>query len=621
MAALALMVLVFWGWAAWMPAPAAGSWWGTRFFAASAAIMLAMFVFDVIAGLGLPFAAWAVAAVAVAGVVPAFRGVRTHGLGDLAVSPALLLPVLGLGMAALRGGILYEPLAFDELTHWALWPRMAIAGGHIAGPHIELGRVGAYAPGWLLLQTLPNLVLGRFSETHSAGIQFLLHVGLLGLVHDAVLHVLRGRHIPVRTSRYLAWAVVLAVLGAEATWRLVPTNLLIEKPQVYTLSACLLLGVLGLDGRGISQWRLHLLLGLAFAGTYLMKVADLPVGASLVVLWLGTLAGETGTRGLRVAAAQRLALMLGPALGCYVAWGVTSAGISDCLANPVLVVSAIADGQFYGEAWDLFDRLFSAIGSYLLSFKLPLTILALAGIASCLHDRRGRWLLVALLAFLVPYFAALYAYHLACFGEYYAANLNSWDRFTRVPLRVVHFFGLVLPAMIWLPRFAGLFRLLPMRAALLAVIGLAGVWQLRQVFSSFEAMATRFNETVEQREVVRRVRGEAEAISALVAQMPDLGHRVAMVAQGSVGYEYVIGQYEAYGRWRMAIGWGFAGREALRSHLIGASLVWPLAVDAATAPELLARITDAVCRDALIRHFLVPRSDGTYACLPKPGAG
>lgn len=625
MSALILCWLVLFGLSGLVPDRGDGrdDWLGARAFTAFALLVIAVYLLQIALGVALRPAALAICAVAALGWIrhaAAWRLRRPDWR-----HPIFVLPVAVLAAATIRGGMAYEPLAFDELHNWLGWMRQAVAFGFVDHPGI-LNSIVGYPPGWPIILAFPNLLLGGIEEGRSTAMFVLMHAALLGLLYDVVKTALiegGGRNGPAGLG---AWAVVLAALGVEATWKLVPTNLLVEEPQTYCLAACVLL-TLAAGRHGVSPVRAGWMTGCAAALGYLIKVSQLAFMGPLLLLWLMPLWNRRG---------ERSAVLWGifgvlavPAL----VWGVwvTKGSVQGCLSDPVAALRGLAgDGASAERAADLWRRFSAAEIDYVRSYKFPLTLAAVLGLAVGSASRRLVLVPLALLAYFTLYFGALYVYHLDCFGDYYFKVLNSIDRFTRVPLRLMHLLGLVLPVLALAPRWAAMTDRPWMVRSAAAFVVLAGLWQVRQIDASLHSVATRWDATPDQVETVRSTRRAAQSLAALTEVRPELGRDVVQVVQGGQGYEYVIGQYYGLGRFRIRPHWSWGPEptnvwmqetdaEQMKTRLLSASAVWPVAVDSWMRGILAPLVDEGECREHPERFFLVPNPPTErLSCLARP---
>ncbi|KIL98730.1 hypothetical protein CCC_02180 [Paramagnetospirillum magnetotacticum MS-1] len=556
-----------------------GDWLGARVFSGFCLLLLLVYFGHLVLGLTLPVAAGVSAGMAGLGLTR----LVLRGFGkdrSILVHPVVLMPLAGMVILVIRG-LDYQPLAWDELTNWLAWTRQAALKGRLLGDDIRHGVLG-YTPGWTIALAYPNLLFGGFIESRSAMVPFVMHVALCGLIHDIAMRLRLLLGVSRVSARLGAWVLVLGLLGVEAMWRLAPTNLLIEKPQIYTLTAALLLGLLILEDAA-DRMRAGLHLGLVIAGGYLIKVSMLAFVAPLLVL-LGWAALRSAGQG-RSRIAVMFGLALVPTILVYGVWRSVGA-VQGCMSDPLaLLPGLLAGGDGSVRMTDLFLRLFGTILAYVAEFKLPLTLVAAGGVAVAAFNARQRPLIIAFALYLLLYFGALYVYHLDCFGEFYFKNLNSPDRFTRVPLRTFHAAGLVLLFFALHPVEVRLHRwTLPILAAVL------GVWGVYRLDMSIRSMTERFEAAGEQVTTVRTMRGWTEAVAARVLLHPEQGRDVQIIAQGSDGYEVMIMTYFAAGRFIVHGSHSFgeapinvwmskASPDTFRRRIMESSLVVPVHLD------------------------------------------
>lgn len=616
--------LVVLGLGAWFPRLTPESaWLGARTLGGYASLIGCTFLLHTLGGVGLRTGATIVAAVAAVGLV------RLVVLERLAprdgLHPVFLFFLIGIAVIAVHG-LTYQPVAWDELSSWLYLARHITRLDSLTTPGFD----ATYGPGWLIALAFPSLVSGSFAVEKAALVPFVMHVALLGLAFDAFRALAKLRGVQDGPATLAAWVLVLAWLTAEATWRLVPTNLLIEKPQIYFLTGCLLLALVMLEGA--ARWvPASLQLGVLLAGGYLIKVSMLAFAGPAVLLWAwaGWRHASAEPRPWSDAGRARslytgLAATIVPLGLVYLVWR-TVGSAQSCLADPLqMIVTAVESGETVDRALDLGYRLFSWIGDYLLTYKLPLTLLAVAGFATMTANSRQRPLVFAFALYLTAYFGALYVYHLFCFGSYYFEVLNSPDRFTRVPLRVLHAIGLFVLALGVIGASARLSAGRLGHVAMAGMVVLLGAWQIWQVERSLRSMATRFD-APGQAEIVLSVRREAEMIARVMAPGDD--REVLLLAQGSDGYHYVITWFFADDRYRISpqASWGETPRNAwmikatpeeFRLRARSAAMVWPLELDEWIVAVLKPAMDNPRCLEDGA-NYLVPDGE-TFRCRPKP---
>ncbi|MEO5372928.1 MAG: hypothetical protein H7840_01475 [Alphaproteobacteria bacterium] len=616
---------------------ARGAWLGLRFFAAFAVVTVVLYLANPLLGLTVTAGAWAVVALAGLGVVHAIVR-RERPSAEAWIHPVVLLPA-GAALVALgHGPIDYLPVSWDEFSNWLGWSKQIFVTDRHWTPAMAVGQLG-YTPGWALLMVFPDVLLGRFREVYSASLQFLMHVGVLGMAFDLLRARLTQGGVTARWSAALAWLFALGVLAVEATWRLYPTLQLIEKPQIYAIAAAILTAIAAADGPDTNRDRLAGYLGLFLAFGYLLKMAMLTVVPSAALLAL-VLVGGGGGWG-RVA--LRLALGLGPLGLAAVSWRLVSPETGGCMTNPLQLLTAGDSAALARALTDgpmLAERYFGAIGAYLVAFKPWLTIIAVLGLAAAVVERSLAWVVAALAVFIAGYFGMLYLYHLFCFGY---EELNSIPRFTRVPLRLVHLFGLLLPALLAARHAGALARRLPPRAiaaapvlVAVAVVTLAAV-QARAVSRSLADITTRVEQTPDLVRTIADVRRDSAALSALLRGRGMVGATTTLIDQNGDGLHANVARYYAISEVRgdpvfvfqvqPGHSWGGASANqwmattsslALRDLLLSRGVLWPVRLDDWIRPVLDGVVQNPGCAADLTTVFLVHIRPFPFECVPRP---
>ncbi len=167
---------------------------GLRLAVGYAAMIILLYILDVVAGVEIGPALWIVGAIAGAGL--GFRSWACRWRPDwraIARHPASVLLVAG-GVAILaNGGIGYLPVGHDEFSHWLGNPLRINAYGGWSAARDTLHLAG-YPPGWPLLLALPWQPFAEVDLGASAAAPFVLHVAAIALVFDLVVFLIR-RHL------------------------------------------------------------------------------------------------------------------------------------------------------------------------------------------------------------------------------------------------------------------------------------------------------------------------------------------------------------------------------------------------------------------------------------------
>lgn len=635
----------------WLPAAPAG----VRLIVGGAAIPLTLFFGNFVLGARLSVVAYAMAAAAALGLVvrlrPAARTIRWSGL---AAHPVVVLPVLFVAVTLVSGYHGYAIFLGDEFSNWLYWTKEAWLRDTVLHPAMKW-RGFAYTQGWPTALALPQLFHADFDLGRALVVAFLWHVAAIGVVYDMLVRAFHGRCGLDRTpAAALAWTMILALLAIEATWTLAPQNLLIERPQIYMLAG--ILGVAGLaaleDGASRS---LALAAGVLMATAYLLKVTTMGFMPALVLISLAP--AFRGSRGWWIedrAEARRLATVLacvlGPPLLTYAAWRLWLPfdPPRGCVASP-LNVFQVADAVGGPEA-GVGARFLDRLGDYLAGFKLPLTLVAGAGIVAGLRDRRLFAVAAPLALYAVVYLASLYILYAVCFQGYERETFASLQRYVRVPLRLIHLFGPLLLVLAVMPWLAGswetVFRTLPgrqsIRMAGAIFIAVLLAYQARALDDALRNAALRDRETPDTVRNHEHLKAEAMQLRALIGRLDLKSPRVAIIAQGGVGDALNVARYWSLGDrrgggphyYRVAppYSWGpvkanlwmTASRPAaVRAHLAGFDLIWPYRTDAWMVSILGDLVDDADCATRAQRYFLVATGgpNRSMRCVAKLGRG
>ena len=472
----------------------------------------------------------------------------------------------------------------------------------------------AYPPGLPLGMLAVQAWFDRFDEMRLLAVQTAWHTGLLALAWEMVRQ--RVARISTLPPVVIAWAVILLLLAAEASWTLVPQLLQAEKPQVYFLtSAFLLLMMARLDQE--ESVAAMLAAGLCLTGAYLIKTTVMAaVPAFLVIAMI------EGWRRRRVAPA--IAMLL-PMAAVWLGWKVLAPAVAGCAAGPEAIFTGIGLEETPAQ---LAARFLPAVGAYLAGFKPVVSLLAVTGLALGLRNRALRLPLGGLLAYVAVYMVGLYVMYLLCILGYEGQILASLQRYVRLLLRVAHGLGLILLALELLP----LLRrplVLPPRWVVPAAFLLLGLWQIHAIGRSLDNLHDRRHED-DWRQTVLAIRDGAQALRRRLPAT-DQPPQVVLVAQGSQGGERVMARYEELAdrrggplrHWRTAIQfsrgpvatneWMRSGGEAeALAELAAADVLWLVRLDGWVTTVLRRLPLEGGCEP--VQGIVLIRRDGRYSC-------
>ncbi len=412
-------------------------------FAVGAAIPLTVYpALHLYLGASLTIAAYLVTAAAIAGLVIWARGVSRAEVRAFALHPVVVLPVLaGLVVAVGGGGDLdYLPYTTDEFANWIGQAQDIYMAGELRDMRNTINHPG-YTPGYRLMMAFPWFFFDTLDFGSSATAPLILHVAAIGILYDFTSRAI-DKVIPNGDPFHqpILWVFVLLLTAAEGMGRLWSYTLLIEPPQIYVgvilLGLFLILNDARMKAAHVGWW---LAIGLVAGAGYFVKSAGLlmVIAAAMAVLLFEWRAGRL----ISTQSLIKVLLTVGPGVLLKVAW---SQGIetTSCLSAPLSVLTGTGGNRAGLEIWDVLAvRFVDQTGMYILTYKWPVTLVAVAGWAYALW--RGQWLALSVWTlFAGAYLLAIYVFHLVCFGPYYFETLNSIPRFTRVPLQMLQSIGL-----------------------------------------------------------------------------------------------------------------------------------------------------------------------------------
>ena len=619
---------------------------GVRFTLGYATMVISVYVAHILFRVPLGVTVAGLAVLTMAGFILALR--RRLDWSDWPKwlsHPALLLIILGGAAIVVNGDIGYLPYGHDEFTHWLATPRLIHMSGNWAAVMSSLN-LPFYTPGWQLTLLLPWQLSGKEDLGLSAAAPFVLHVTVIALMYDFVVFQLRRRiDMPHIMSILAAWAFVLLFLTAEGMGRLWTYTLLIEQPQIYSYTTVLFL-IYVAEMTGQDRKPLYAVAGTVLASAYLYKVAALIFIPAVIGLSCILYFGHTKNRSDRIKdSLLTAALLAGPILIAAMTWSM-AVDANNC--SPFSLSPAQMD-QALSLDWEgLASRFSSAIGSYVIGYKLVLTLAACLGVAAAVFRGNYRTTMVLVLLSAI-YFLLLYLYHLTCFGPYYFEILNSIPRFTRVPLQMFHALGLVMlvdvaldyaaspKGIIW-DKINRLWRSRWMAAGLVILIVILGVWQGRQANRSVVDMTTRAYQNIDMRIV--EMRTAARRIESLRGTTLSKKPVLMIISQGrdnavssyaqffSIGYSE--GQVDPHFTVSGAVSWSpepsnvwqsKASIEDVTRQLSKADIIWPINLDPWIMKPLGRLVTDTTCLNALPNKALVRDADDgnviRFRCIQK----
>tara|TARA_Y100001936_G_scaffold253725_1_gene320410 strand:- start:23598 stop:25559 length:1962 start_codon:yes stop_codon:yes gene_type:complete len=611
------------------------------------AILTVLGFLMLLAGLAMVTILQILVLLAVTGIVLRLRAIHWRPSWAILLShPTFIFLIIGFVVVILRPELDYLPVGQDEFSHWLSNPLRLNAEETWQEAHGSFNLRG-YLPGWPFLLALPWQLRGISDLGISATAPFVFCVAVTALVYDIVTGLVRKEgHLHPIPAGLIGWTFILLFTAAQAMGPLWSKTLLIEAPQIYCGVAFLLL----IYASELShEYHRHFegAAGTVLAACYLIKSAAILFipGIALVCLLILFRGGSSRLSRLRSVVATG-ALLMGPTAAIAAIWALDT-NISGCMYRPLETLSAEALVTASNYDWsDLANRFFGAIVDYTLSYKLILTLASIVGLIGTVLSGRHRTPIL-LVTTATVYFAALYWFHLTCFGEYYFNELNSIPRFTRVILWTLHAVGLVM--LIDVTLFAirrgwgsmALAVLSTRRDWLIAVccsLFVLGGSQVVQVWESVEQITTRRGQPIDPR--IAQSKQSAETIELLIGKQLPKQPKLLILSQGLDTSVISHAEFFALGRRRgdtiprysiiNEVSWAPTPKNIwqiksdatrFRQTLARADIIWPMVVDKWLVSVLASDVSDQDCIKDLTRHYIIRRqnSDGKsqFRCFVK----
>lgn len=586
--------------------PGAGA--GVRACVGIALLSIAVLVGHTVVGLPLAPVAWGLAGLGLAGL-------RRRAVVPADVLHPLFVFTAALTLAALvRGGVTYVPWGDDEFINWLTPAKQLFLARWRFSPNILFSNP-SYPPAWPVLLALPSVLAGNFSQDMAGIVPFVLHVAFLGLLFDAVRS---------RVNHLHAWTFVLFALSVEISWRLLPLNLLSEQPQVYTEGAVFVLLLWAASARAEERRGLLVAAGLMAAQGYLIKSAGIVVvpALALAAVW-PLLAGWREWRRHLVAATRDLVVVIAPLAVVYLVWARMAPGAS-CSTSLSSYLSLKGAADLLADKGGALSEYVRAVAAYYSSYKVPLTLVALAGLGLGLIRRAVRAAVVAALAYFVLYLGALFWSYQTC-PENFNYYLSSLQRYILVPLRVLHILGLTVLFVELVPRLAGRRHLTAMVVVSLSLAGWLA-WRLSRDLAEIErrtngrAFAAIDGMLDASEPALRRALGTMEG-KARVLQLAEFAYPYPLYPT----HHYLLnpdGQTLPF-EYCLAVGEGgpiqLAGLKcpfsSLEEALAGADILWPLSIPPHMA-DTIRPFLDPSCPADPSGMVLTRRFAARFTCDP-----
>ena len=263
-------------------------------------------------------------------------------------------------------------------------------------------------------------------------------------------------------------------------------------------------------------------------------------------------------------------------------------------------------------------------------------------ICICLKWASVRWFVLAIVVFLFFYLVTIHSAYTLCFPPFGEQGLQSFQRYYRPNLRLLHFIAPILGFYMFtagLRHYPAIRRLVFAKSSL-AICGLYILFAIGQqahsLSMSLEDTRTRNSYESYITRAIVTMRREAQEISAIIQRRQLRTPSISMVAQYGYHVEVELAQYfgikshrsefPLHYRIQRPYSWGASqlnlftkvtSQAMLQKYWSGFSLIWPVRTDEWTRLVLATLVDGENCEKDPEAYFLLNRGDGTFECVPK----
>jgi hypothetical protein len=622
-----------------------GAGYGFAFFLGCVCLPLILFLGNTIVGIPLLWVTWAIIIFAASGYVrfiyqlnkvgnPNWRNILPH---PLFVFTGILL-IFGTVMNYTP----YLPWSFDEFSTWGSWAKQIfVADTFWREDMVNIYRT--YPKGWPMVVAFAQFPFTTYEEYRGIALLGLFHIAVLALFYDVIRLILeRDSNCSQTASSFISWTIILLLVSAEASWKLLPPSLLIERPVMYWSLGLFAVSLLAWNSEKYQPFVLFGIgLTLASALTLKTPTSSLAIPVSIIgfVYWkrqikLGTLASST------LSLARIMIYLFLPFLITAGLW------IAHSTNDKVPIGFEIYFDQ------EIFDRFLSltlllknAFVEYLSLYKPPLTGFGLIGLISAFWFPQQRVVAIALLTYVAIGWLGIWPlYMFNIFGNE-VEPLPSFQRYVRLPLRMIHYFGLAFLAVnlfhFFQSKNLAFIKLLFKEKIMIGVCSFAIIFlisfQLWTVKQSYLDMGLRvFGSTTTdlmRADNIRKFRIQSESLKKIIRTLNLSIPEILLISQGGDGFAQRMARYFSIGNlrndnlhiYRVSKRWSWGKEkknqwmqkisdENFRKIISQAKLVWPYNLDPWSTNILSSLIDDKNCRRKLTNYFLV-KINNKFQCF------
>jgi hypothetical protein len=495
-----------------------------------------------------------------------------------------------------------------------------------------------YPKSWPMTVAFAQLPFEKYDEFRGIAFLAIFHVAILAIFFDLIKLVLeRESGISQKLSFVISWLIILFLISIEASWELLPPSLLIERAVMYWSIGLFTLGFFAWYSKN-SQMQYLMSMGIILASAMGLKTPtmSLAIPAALIgLLYWKSQFSEAQSSVSKISLIKIAACLLLPLAIILTMW------ISHTSQQSIKVGLDINfDETFIERFFNLSALLKEAFTNYLVSFKSPLTGAGIIGLITALWFPNQRGVAIALLTYIVLSWLGMWPLYLFSIGGNEHEALPSFQRYVRVPIRLIHYFGAALfliniftflklreyPFIKVIFRAKYLFRA---SGILIVLLGGFQIWSINRSYLDMEFRIFGSTTSAPHRAAkIRSFKAQSERLNTLIKELRLATPSTLLISQNGDGFVqrmahyYSISDskhsklfnYKLISQWS----WGPVSNnmwmrkttvEDFGKFVAAKDIIWPYKLDSWTTNILLNFIDNEKCRENISDYFLIKQKN------------
>jgi len=551
--------------------------------------------------------------------------------------PGVVLPLLVVMVAMLMDLEPYLIWNWDEFSSWGSWAKQIFIAD-VSWREDMLGIYPAYPKGWPMTVAFAQIPFIGYDEYRGIALLTLFHIGLLALTFDVTRLIIEEETGATKTISFLlSWTILLILISIEASWKLLPPSLLIERPVLYWSIGLFILSLF-IFYLKFNRTTILVSIGLLITSALALKTPGvaltIPAGFIGLIYWkYSHLESKVGVSS--ISAIKMMLYLFGPVFIVSVLWSLQSYEKGISTSFPRLFDTTSLDKFLFISGLIKTETL-----SYLSSYKLPLTVVSVFGLFSAVWYQRQRSIVIAVLGFFFITLITLWPLYLFNMGSADIAttlpHLSSLPRYIRLPIRIVHYVGTTLFVInififlnskntFWSEILLKENRLKVISSIFIASMGIIQAWNLVNVYLDMGSRVHGSTTTDLTRAAkIKRFRAQAISFNLVINRLNITNPSVLFISQGNVGFAVRMAMYYSINdqrggkihnyRLKEGSSWGLI-KENIWMHqttnkefkrlILESKIIWPHKLDTWSENILRRYVKNIQCRQNLDKYFLI----------------